>query len=437
MQTKTKVWLGILAALILGGFLVVQPPVWSRVSFHATQMYANIKYALFPPEKSVFTPSESTPDFVAGSVNATLTAMVPTATATLPAIQSTLQPSPTPTITSTPLPQTVLLSGVNPTPETWNNCGPATLSMALSFYRVSVPQADIAAVVKPNARDKNVMPYEMVNYVNDHTEMRALSRIGGNLDTLKSLLAAGFPVIIEKGFEPANLNQGWMGHYNLVLGYDDARQIFTTQDSYLLINQKDWQKSQGFEIPYADIEANWRAFDFVFIVIYPPEKQNDVLNAIGVLMDEGLANRSAYERAVAETISLGKVRDRFFAWFNVGSSSVALQDYAGAANAYDAAYGLYPQIPEKQRPWRMIWYQTGPYYAYYYAGRYADVINLANTTLEAMSEPVLEESYYWRAQAELAQGNQTDAVNDLNQSLTVHPGFGPSLALLNQLGVAP
>jgi hypothetical protein len=81
MQTKTKVWLGILAALFLGGFLVAQPPVWSRVSFHATQMYANIKYALFPPEKSVFTPSESTPDFVAGSVHATLTAMAPTAKA--------------------------------------------------------------------------------------------------------------------------------------------------------------------------------------------------------------------------------------------------------------------------------------------------------------------------------------------------------------------
>jgi hypothetical protein len=85
----------------------------------------------------------------------------------------------------------------------------------------------------------------------------------------------------------------------------------------------------------------------------------------------------------------------------------------------------------------MVWYQTGPYYAYFYSARYADVINLATTTLDAMSEPVLEESYYWRAQAELAQGNQTAAVADLNKSLEVHAGFGPSLALMSQLGVAP
>ncbi|MEN6570289.1 MAG: C39 family peptidase [Anaerolineaceae bacterium] len=435
MQTRTKIGLGVLAVLIIAGGVLALPPVWSRVTPRVTALYADIKYALFPPEKAVFTPGQSTPDDVAQSVRATLTAMAPTLTPT--ATLAADEPSPTPTITPTPLPQTVLLKGVTPMPETWNNCGPATLSMALSFYKITAPQADIAAVVKPNKRDKNVMPYELVNYVNDQTQMRALSRIGGTLDTLRSLLSAGFPVIIEKGFEPANLTQGWMGHYNLILGYDDAKQQFTTQDSYLLINQKDWQKSPGFVIPYTDIEANWRAFDFLFIVVYPPEKENDVLNAMGSLMDESTANRAAYNRAVAETKSLSDLRDRFFAWHNVGSSSVALQDYIGAAAAYDAAYGIYPEIAEKQRPWRMIWYQTGPYYAYFYTGRYADVINLATTTLDAMSEPILEESYYWRAQAELAQGDQAAAVADLHKSLEVHAGFGPSLALLNQIGVAP
>jgi hypothetical protein len=435
MKTKSRGWPGILAAVIVAGVILFLPPVWSRVLPRVTALYADVKYALFPPEKAVFTPGQSTPEDVAQSVQATLTAMAPTITptATLPPDE----PTPTLTFTPTPLPQTVLLKGVTPMPETWNNCGPATLSMALSFYKINASQADIAAVVKPNKRDKNVMPYELVNYVNEQTSMRALSRLGGTLDTLRSLLSAGFPVIIEKGFEPANLSQGWMGHYNLILGYDDAKKQFTTQDSYLLINQKDWQKSSGFIIPYADIESNWRAFDFVFIVIYPPEKQNDVLNAMGTLMDEATANRAAYDRAVAETQSLTDVRDTFFAWHNVGTSSVALQDYAGAAAAYDAAYAIYPNIAEKQRPWRMIWYQTGPYYAYFYSARYADVINLATTTLDVMSEPILEESYYWRALAELEQGNQTAAVDDLHKSLEVHAGFGPSLALLNQMGVAP
>jgi len=84
-----------------------------------------------------------------------------------------------------------------------------------------------------------------------------------------------------------------------------------------------------------------------------------------------------------------------------------------------------------------MWYQTGPYYAYYYSGRYNDVIELANQTLKAMSEPVLEESYYWRAMASYALGNTNKAVVDLRQSIDFHPGFAPSMAMLNQLGVTP
>ncbi len=437
MTTKQRIWLGILAALVIGGIVLALPPVWSRVSFHASEIYADVKYALFPPEKSMFTPGQSTPDSIASAVAATLTAMAPTASPTLQITLLPNEPSPTPTITPTPLPSRVLLTGTRPEPQTWNNCGPATLSMALSFYGWKGTQADIAPILKPNDRDKNVMPYEMVDYVNTHTDLRALTRIGGDLNTLKLLLASGFPVVIEKGFEPANLSEGWMGHYNLVIGYDDSTQQFTTQDSYLLIRQEDWQHSQGIQIAFADVEKNWRAFDFVFVVIYPPEKQNDVLNALGPLGDEMLAARAAYNRAVAETASLTDVRDRFFAWYNVGSSSVALQDYAGAATAYDMAFNTMPQISEKLRPWRMIWYQTGPYFAYYYTARYQDVVNLATQSLDAMSEKVLEESFYWRAQAELALGEQSAAIDDLNQALAVHAGFGPALDLLSQLGVAP
>ena len=85
----------------------------------------------------------------------------------------------------------------------------------------------------------------------------------------------------------------------------------------------------------------------------------------------------------------------------------------------------------------MLWYQTGPYWAYYYSGRYTDVINLATTTLDAMSEPVLEESYYWRALTREALGEVTGASEDLQTSLEYHPGFEPSLSQLARLGVTP
>jgi len=68
-----------------------------------------------------------------------------------------------------------------------------------------------------------------------------------------------------------------------------------------------------------------------------------------------------------------------------------------------------------------MWYHETPYQAYYYTGRYGDVINLANTTLAAMSEPVLEEAYYWRGMAEAALGDFAAARKDFQKALRLNP----------------
>ncbi|MCX6056215.1 MAG: C39 family peptidase [Chloroflexi bacterium] len=433
-KSKRILFFGILALLIVAGILLSLPSVWSRASYYAQQFYSEIKYKLFPPEKIVFTPGQNAPDRIATSVQGTLTALHPLTT-------PTLAPTEAPTPTLVPLPPSILLQGVKQEPQRWNNCGPATLSMALSYWgwtdpsdpKFELPQDFIAPILKPNDRDKNVMPYEMQDFVQQYTNLGVLVRMGGDLYTLKALLNAGFPVVVEKGFEGAEF-EGWMGHYNLIVGYDDARQVFFTQDSYLLVNDK---KSDNFEVSYASMESHWRAFNNIFLVIYPAEKQNDVLNTLGPLADEANAFHLAYERAMSESLTLSEPRDQFFALYNTGTSLEKLQDYSNAAVAYDKAFSIYPTIPDKERPWRMLWYQTGPYFAYYFTARYQDVIDLADTTLSAMSEPVLEESYHWRALAELALGNQEAAVQDLRNAIQYHADFAPSMEQLQALGVTP
>jgi tetratricopeptide (TPR) repeat protein len=202
-------------------------------------------------------------------------------------------------------------------------------------------------------------------------------------------------------------------------------QTFVIQDSYYGPDQL---------IKYEELNRYWRAFNFAYLVIYPDWYKIEVMNLIEPRSDNNDRYLYAAEKA-SEEINKLSGRDQFFAWFNRGSSLVALEDYYEAAVAYDQAFKLYPTIPEKERPWRMLWYQTGPYQAYYYTGRYQDVINLASTTLNAMSEPVLEESYYWRARALLALGGRDDAIKDLLTSLKYHPGFSPSLSLLQELDV--
>ena len=75
-------------------------------------------------------------------------------------------------------------------------------------------------------------------------------------------------------------------------------------------------------------------------------------------------------------LELMENRNLYFAWFNKGSNHNVLGEYTEAAFAYDFAFTLYRELPVALRPWRMMWYQSGPYEAYYQTGRYEDVIGL-------------------------------------------------------------
>jgi tetratricopeptide (TPR) repeat protein len=142
---------------------------------------------------------------------------------------------------------------------------------------------------------------------------------------------------------------------------------------------------------------------------------------------------SATQRA-REEISVLDGRQLFFAWFNLGSNLVALGDHAGAAEAYDNAFAVYANIPEDERPWRVMWYQDGPYAAYYHTGRFQDVIDLANTTFFALGEYTLEESFYWRGKAKLALGDMNGALFDLKKAVELNPQFTPAHEELEKLG---
>lgn len=383
-----------------------------------SRFFAWAKYSISPPEKIYFVPEENTER----EISPTEPFFTPTPSVNLDTDKKAPEIVATATIAPTPIPAKWELQNFRHEYQSWNNCGPATLSMALSYWGWVGDQRPIAAGTKPNPRDKNVMPYELADYVDEETPYDVIWGTGGEIALVKEFVAAGLPVIVEKGFEGPDF-ESWMGHYVLVTGYSDMDQTFTIQDSYNGPDQV---------VGYEELNQYWRAFNYAYLVVFPEQHSEDVLDILGPLKDQDYRERHALEMASDEIYSLSG-RDLFFAWFNRGSSLVALQDYAGAALAYDEAFQIYPSIPEQERPWRILWYQTGPYWAYYYTGRYQDVINLSTTTLNAMSEPVLEESYYWRAKAHVALGNTEDAVMDLQTSLELHPEFLPAKQLYQSL----
>lgn len=341
-----------------------------------------------------------------------------------PGPTGTLPPSATATASPTPLPGQVLLTGFAHEYQRFNNCGPTSLKIGLSYWGWVGTQKEAADVLKPNPDDKNVSPRELYEYALTQG-YDAYIRINGDLDTIKRFVAAGYPVILEKGFTCVKGESctGWFGHYSVVAGFDDVKGVFILQDSY---------RGPNISMSYADVMLNWRAFNYLYLVFFPQGASYDaaVQQMLGGALDVTANYNAALERALVEAQN-SSGQDAAFAWFNVGTNRSNLQDYGGAASAYDQARAI-------GLPYRMLWYQFGPYKSYYYIGRYQDVIDLATFAIDSVTTvPGLEEAYYWRGLAESGLGDNDSAAADFRTALERHPGYQPALDALAQMGLTP
>ena len=283
--------------------------------------------------------------------------------------------------------------------------------MLLSRFGRTETQREAAKFLKPDKEDKNVSPDELVAYAQS-LGYEAQAVVGGDLNLLRTLVTNGMPVIVESWFIPEPNDE--MGHYQLVVGYDDTSLIF--YDSY---------EGPDLREKITDFEPLWKVFNNMAVIVWRPEQRPFVMEMIGDLSDAA----KMHERALAKAQSdiAANPQDKF-AWFNAGSSLHALGRDAEAVQAYDTAFAL-------QLPWRMMWYQFGPYGAYYAAGRHEHVIDLANATLKRVKN--LEESYYWRGRSQAALGNANAARADFQQALVFNPNFAPAQAALNALAAMP
>jgi tetratricopeptide (TPR) repeat protein len=434
LPVRAKGLLFFLAIVVTATGIYYLPPVHNRLAWRVDEAWNSIRLFFRPPDDAVFIPIQLSSD------NPTQTPPVATETS-LPSMLATA------TIAPTPLPGAIRLPGVIYVDQhnRWNYCGPANLTMALNFWGWAGNRDDVAMVVRPGRNepdidfisrgrtDLNVMPFELVDFVNEHTEFSALWRYGGNLDLLKKLLASGFPMIIEKGYYAHDTTNtiSWMGHYEFITGYDDAATTMLVQDAY--------EFGPDFIVSINEFNQGWRAFNYLFLIVYPPEREQELFGLLNNWTDPLWATQHALEIALQDTQSLTG-NDLYFSWFNVGTSLTQIQQFAEASSAYDQAFQIYAALGDdnSQRPYRMIWYQTGPYEAYYFAGRFQDVINLADITLSTpRTGPTLEESLYWRALAEYALGYFDAAYTDMRQAVYYNPNYRPALTKLEEWGLTP
>ena len=327
--------------------------------------------------------------------------------------EPTVTPMFTPTATLVPTPIPNQLHLIPPAydeikdKQDWNNCGPATMALYLRYFGWAGDQFDISKVIKPTRDDRNVNVEELVYFVHNKTGwLNAEFRVGGDLDTLKRLIAAGIPVMIEETFTTDRQywpdDDQWSGHYLLITGYDDAAQEFTVHDSEVGPNQK---------MNYAVLDQKWESFNRVYIMVYTPENEENIKRALGEDWDVNVNRQKAL--AAAEKAALSQPKNAF-SWFNVGTNLTYFEKYYEAAAAFDTARTL-------GLPQRMLRYQFGPFIAYFHSLQTDELMTLTKYALEITRTS--EEAMLWRGWAEYRRGNSAQALSYFRNALGIRPDY--------------
>ena len=397
MSSKVRNILLGLAGLLLLAVLVYQiPAVKSRLEWRLDVFQIYVKNVIDPvgpvPTALPVTPLPATPT------------MAVTNTAIVQAL-----PTLTPTPTFPPLPAQASIISPPYEKQTANNCGPATLSMALHLYGWEGSQSDISDLIKPISGDRNVNPEELRYYIRTQAGWLNLEyRVGGNLELIKRLLAANYPVIVETvtSLNPADAlgpnDDLWAAHYLLITAYDDAKQELTIQDSY---------HGPDLTISYEQFEKEWKPFNSVYLLLYFPQFEEEVKTLLGSDWDPNL-NRQRVLSAT-ETAATDPAADAFD-WFNYGSNLVYFERYDEAARAYDKAREL-------GLPLRMFRYQFGPFLAYFHSNRNEDLLTLTNYALGVTE--MSEEAWLWYGYGLYRKGDYDGALKAWQKADSINPKF--------------
>ncbi|HEX6512090.1 MAG TPA: C39 family peptidase [Chloroflexota bacterium] len=292
--------------------------------------------------------------------------------------------------------------------ETWNNCGPVTAEMLLSFYGVSKRQTEIAPILRPNAKNFSVRPDQIAAYLAQFgLESRPL--VGGTLAQLKALVSNNIPVVVE---DQLSLQEDY-GHFRVARGFEDAAGVIIFGDSYFGPTNR---------LSYALYQELWKRHNYSFMPVYKPAQRPLVQAILGSNFDPEQNQRNALadaRQAVADHPTDG------FAWLNVG------EDLYGAGQLEDARTA-WEHARQLQLTTRTLWYTIWPAAVYNRLGQYQQALDVVAIPLA--TDPNNAEALMERGKASLGLGNKPRARTDFAAAIAVDPSLLPARQALNALG---
>ncbi len=201
----------------------------------------------------------------------------------------------------------------------------------------------------------------------------------------------------------------WTGHYIVLTGYDDTVEEFIVQDPFYGPDQR---------MSYTELDELWQMFNRMYLVVYESDDLNQIPEIVGNNINLNFNRNQALQTAQLEA---RLHPENAFAWFNVGSNLVYLEQYTDAALAYDKARRL-------GLPQRMLRYQFGPFQAYYHTKRFEELQALVEYALRITSNS--EEALLWQGWLYYEQGQKSAARIAFQQAIEAHPGFPDAITAI-------
>ncbi len=272
------------------------------------------------------------------------------------------------------IPRSKTLSGGKQMFQTFNNCGPASLTMALSYFGIDETQQSLGQALRPYQNpqgdndDKSVSLSELAAKAQEY-DLLAYHRPAGTIEQLEALVALDLPVITRTLLTADDD----IGHYRVVKGYDQTQQILIQDDSY-----------QGKDIAYTyqQFEQLWQPFNNEFLVLVTPAKQAQVEQALGNLLSESQTWNIALNQTQQQ---LEQNPQNAYASLNQSVAYYHLGQYENAVMAYETVADRLPH--------RALWYQLEPLLAYYQLEQYQQFHQLADQILNGGNRAYAELHY--------------------------------------------
>jgi hypothetical protein len=209
--------------------------------------------------------------------------------------------------------------------QSLNNCGPASVVMALSTFGIDVSQEFARVPLRGTNVLSGMGPQKVDGWVNANFGLRSVWRNNGTNDLLRRLVANGFAPMVTQWMQDPTVSR--IAHWRVVRGYDDAANTFYVNDPML-----------GNMVPlsYQWFQNNWQSFSYRYMVIYDPKDEALLKAIVGDDWNDAHMRKNFYERTKADA----QAQDTSAAWVAYGEAAYGYGLFGEAVSAFERGMAL-------------------------------------------------------------------------------------------------